>query len=121
MKKLLSILGLAIVACVIVLAQVPTPDEARWNAGVYSFTHSATAGAGSIATRSAHAVIASNAASLTITNAGVTTNAVIFAVADQNHETNCVKAVIPAAGTFAIHTLWTTTNTLGVRYFILNY
>ena len=126
MNKYISIVALVGLLVVLGIAQdyknrQPYPSESAWPAGIFDFTYSTTAGNQAIATRGGRFLIASNASSATITNAGVTTNAFIVAVAEQNHLTNLVESVTPAAGSFTVNTFGATTNTLGVRFLILNY
>lgn len=107
----------------------PTPDEARWTAGIFDYTvTSGTNGNISNAGRQGYAAIGANSTSLVVTNAGVTTNAFIAAnlfvstattAGDQTN--NWVTAVTPAAGTFTVRLRQPPGSNAVVRWLILNY
>ena len=134
MKQLLFFLTLGIAVVCTVLAQEykdrePTPNEARWPAGIFNYVVSTgTNGTIANAGRQGYAAIGVNSTSLVVTNAGVTTNAFIAAnlfvsgattAGDQTN--NWVTAVTPAAGTFTVRLRQPPGSNAVVRWLILNY
>ena len=127
MNKFLSLICILALALVIGVAQEyksrnATPDEARWNVGVFNFNWN-TNGSQSNAYRAARIQVPTNVSSVRITNADITTNAIVFAFSEMSTNTNFVRTIAISNGGF---TLWLNgTNELadnmGVRYFIQSY
>ena len=101
----------------------PTPDEDRWEAGVFDYTFSTNAGNQAISTRGGRFLIASNASSAVITNSAVTTNAIILAQLVSTENSNAVTRVTSTNGSFtvAVSTTNSVSGGLAVKFFILNY
>ena len=127
MNKLFLFIAFIAVAIGIAFAQeyknrVPRPDEAAWTAGVFDFNWN-TNGSQSNTYRSARIQVPTNTASVIISNASITTNAIIMAFSEMSTNTNFVRVVAISNAGFTIWLNGTNelADNMGVRYFIQRY
>ena len=128
MKKLLLFLGVVGMLCISSLfidaaGRRPSPSEQDWLVDIYTYTFTSSSGSNDISTRSGRFIFPSNTITAVVTNAGITTNSVIFAALETADLTNTVSAITPASGSATFKLLFASTNGSGtaVRYTILNY